>query len=55
MRPDMSLLLLFVSVYPNLTRVLLSSDELSLLIDLVEELLALNFVLLLVRFLFDFE
>ena len=52
---DVSLLLLLVAVDPDLTSVFLGCDELSLLVDLVKQLLLLDVVLLLKRLLFDFE
>ena len=44
---NVRLLLLLVPIDPNLPRVLLCSDQLSLLVDFVEELLPLNVILLL--------
>ena len=44
---DMGLLLFLVAIDPDLTGVFLRRDQLCLLIDLVEELLALDVVLLL--------
>ena len=55
MRSNVWLLFLFITVDPDLTCVLLSSDKLGLLIDLVKKLLALDFVLFLLRFLFNFK
>ena len=46
MRLNVTLLLLFISLNPDLSRVLLRSDELRLLLDLIEKLLALDLILL---------
>ena len=55
MRLYVCLLLSFVSVDPDFTSVFLSSDQLSQLIDLVQQLLSLDVVLLLERLLFDLQ
>ena len=52
---NVSLLLLLVAVDPDLSGVFLSCDELSLLVDLVKQLLSLDVVLLFKRLLFDLE
>lgn len=48
MRFDMRFLLFFVPVNPNLTSIFLSGDQLVLLVYLVQQLFALNLILLLV-------
>ena len=49
----MSLLLLLISIDPNLTSVLLRSNLLILLHDLIQELLSLDFILFLYRLLLN--
>ena len=51
----MSFLLLLVAIDPDLTGVFLCCNELTLLVDLVKQLLSLDVILLLKRLLFNFE
>jgi len=52
---DVSFLFLLVTINPNLSCVFLCRDQLGLLVDFVEELFALDVILLLERFLLDFK